>query len=245
MNFRQVLAYIALGAVLTGGLVWVTSLTIRPRQVNKIKISRFENPAVVANSALLSLERELQGHSLLLLGVGIGQPDIPSIVLKWIEVNRDSSSAFPVVIVDEEVDRLFPELRSVGGERLGVRQDLARLAAGLQRYQQSGIRVMVLMPAPFAVPSLENSPAFHLKEAGFKPLSLLFVGFPRRRTDESEVAIPCDVGPRDQTGTGKLGCDILTTARLQYRKFFSPGDLVGLLNQTGPSDFLFLLAREP
>ena len=83
------------------------------------------------------------------------------------------------------------------------------------------------------------------KSVGEQPImSLIFSNFPRRREDESNLEIPCNTGPKDSEQTGSLGCLILQSSRVLYRKHLKAGTWVGLLNQVGGSDYVFLITPE-
>ena len=241
---KKYFAYTALALVLIIGTVLVIYVGVQPRAIPKIKLSGFQTTKVVANSVLLSLGHDISAHSLVLWGLEPGKPDLVQTLQDFIALNQDPKTAYQVFLVDQDLEILIPELKAIPGERFDLKTDFDRLQRGLQQFASAKTRVMVILAPPFAAAYLAGSAAANLKAQGVDFISLLFVGFPRTRDAEKNLSIPCDVADHDMTGTGKLGCEIVTTARMNYRKTFHPGDLVGVMNQVSQNDFLFMLTRE-
>ena len=245
LNMKKYLGPAALGLVALLGLVSVIYWGVQPRPLPKIKLSLFQTTNVAANSILISLRPELQEHSLFILGIEPGQADLTRVLLDFVNLNQDPSTAFQGYVVDQELEQMIPELKTIPGDRFETLKEKERLVAAFQQLSKSQTRALFIMPAAYAATFLSGSPGQQLREQGFSFSTILLHSFPRRREDEKKLSTPCDVASHDMSGTGGLGCEILSIARLNYRKHFKTDDLIGLMSQVSQNDFLFLLAREP
>ena len=235
----------ALGLIALVGLVSVIYWGVQPRPLPKIKLSLFQTTNVVANSILISLRPELQEHSLVIWGIEPGQADLTRVLLDFVNLNQEPTTAFQGYVVDQELENMIPELRTIPGDRIETLKEPDRLLAAFQQLEKNHTRALFIMPAAYAATFLPGSPGQKLREQGFPFVTILMHSFPRRREDEKKLSTPCDVADHDMSGTGGLGCEILSLARLNYRKHFKSNDLIGLMSQVSQNDFLFLLAREP
>jgi hypothetical protein len=242
---RKYISYGILGLIIVGGLYYASLLGMQPRAVNKIKLQSFENPAAIANSIILSLQPQMKAVPILVWGLEISHPEMTETLEQFLAQNQDPATKYDVVFIDTNVEGLVPELAKIQGERLNTQEETSRLIQGLKAAQAQNFRVMVIAPVTFAAAYLEHSVARKIKDAGLPLATLLLTTLPRSRDQESQTRIPCNVNVRDNDGSGKLGCDIVQTARLNYRKKFQSGQFVGLMNQMSEEDFLFLLAQEP
>lgn len=233
------------GVVLISGIGFVTYLGVQPRPVQKIKPSTFANTTVVVNSILISLRPELMQYSVVLWGLDAENADQRQVLRDFLNQVQDPAEAFSVIVIDRHLEDLAPEIKTWPGDRIDAKEEVDRLAASLQMFQEKKARTLVILPTGFAAALLEESPARKLRDRGIMTANLLFASFPRNREQEDRMEIPCNVGGHDNTGTSVLGCQIVSTARLFYRKHFQSGEMVGLLNQISRNDFLFLLTREP
>jgi hypothetical protein len=242
---RKYISYGILGLIIVGGLYYTSLLGMQPRAVNKIKLQSFENPAAIASSIILSLQLQMKAAPHLVWGLEISHPEMTETLEQFLAQNQDPSTKYDVVFVDTNIQGMVPELVKIQGERLNTQEESSRLIQGLKAAQAQNLRVLVITPVTFAASYLQHSVARKIKEAGLPLATLLLTSLPRSREQESQTRIPCNVNVRDNDGTGKLGCDIVQTARLQYRQKFQAGQLVGMMNQISEEDSLFLLAHEP
>lgn len=242
---RKYLGYAILGLVVLGGFAYLTVLSLQPRKLPKITLTTFENPAAISNSILRELRSEMQGSPILVWGLETGDPALRETFERFLENNQDPTTKYEIVLVDTALEGLEPELAKIQGERLNANEETARLIQGLQAAQAQNRRVLVVMPVVYAAAYLSHSVANKIKAAGLPVMSVLTTNFSRRREQEIETRLPCNTNVNDKDGSGKLGCEIVQTARVNYRKKMESGKLVGLMNQISTDDFLFLLAREP
>lgn len=247
MNFiKKYAGYFLLLVIVVAGLGLVIWTGFEPRVIQKIKISQFENPTVAANSLLLRMNQELKSVPVLMWGFPHSQnQDIVPILLEFIRLSPGVNQGFDKVVVDSNLDVVVPELAQVSGDRLDTKIEIDRLAGLLTEAQKAGHRVLVVLPTVFSATSLVGSPAHILSQNQIPLISFVVSSFPRSRESENLSSIPCNVNVRDTEGTGALGCQMLSVARMGYRKRFDSGAIVGSLSQISKLDYLFLLTREP
>lgn len=230
------------GLVLIAGLGFVIYWGLQPQPVQKIKPSQFETTTVVANSILLRLQQELQESPIVLWGLDGENADQRQVLRDFL---NEPSFPFQVVVIDQGLEARTPEIQKWAGERIDTKIEIERLAQSLEIFRQSHARALVVMPTAYAAALLVGSPANVLRERGVPTLNLIFSTFPRNREQEPAMPIPCNVGGNDLTGTSLLGCQIIGAARTMYRKRYTSGARVGLMNQISRNDYLFLMTTEP
>lgn len=234
-----------MGLVVLGGLAFLVSLSSQPQKLSKISLQTFESPAVIASSIQRELQAEMQKSPFLVWGLETGDPALLETLEHFLESNQDPATKYEIVLVDTDLEGLEPGLAKIQGERLNSKEETRRLIQGLQSAQSQNRRVLMVLPVVYAAGSLANSVASQIKAAGLPVMSVLTTNFPRRREQEAETRLPCNTNVNDKDGSGRLGCEIVQTARAHYRKKMPSGQWVGLMNQTSPDEFLFVLAREP
>lgn len=215
---------------------------VKPRPLPKIRISQFETPTVMANSLLLRLRLEIQKSPLLFIGL---QPDYPEHLEIWkqfLHQNQEAGMKYTLVVADQnikDIDTLAPQEKLATLEQSGV------LFEGVENALAAGNRVAVIVPSVYSAQMIHgNLVNLYKQKTGKEPMSLSLMDFPRKREDEKQASIPCNVEGVDQTGTGPFGCMVIQTARANYRKRFEPGKFVGLVNQIGLNDYLILYSIE-
>ncbi|PWU21731.1 MAG: hypothetical protein C5B49_02145 [Bdellovibrio sp.] len=237
-------------------LVWILAFNIQPRTINKIKLSPFATPLVAANSIQLRLQEELRQSPVWLWGLLPEEEFEVKVLFEFLTRPAGNIPPFDELWLDEEL-QLKGLVSSVSNGKsapqvpqvriLHLRDSIQQLAQELaQKLAQKPRRVLIVTATPFAATFLNGSPAWVLaqeKDLNFK--SLLLANFPRRRGDEEKIELPCRLPPRDETGTGELGCRIQQKARSLYRHRMTSGDIVGVMDQISSRDFLFLLTKEP
>jgi hypothetical protein len=215
---------------------------IRPQPISKISISVFEKTDVVVNALFLSMSEELDKSSIFFLGIDTTDPFFNEVYQKFLTKSLQLSHPFDALVVDS----------SAGGqavmkeERFAIKAEPERFFAGLKTVQERGLRLLVVVPPTEASTRLPGSLISTVKKSTPVPImGLVFSAFPRSREQEESLSIPCNTGEEDLGGTALLGCAILQKARGLYRKHFPTGTHIGLLDQTGASEFIFLLTTQP
>ena len=227
------------------GMVAVVFFGLQPRPIPKINLSVFPSPSHVANAVLVSLPGELQESSIVVIGMNPRNPFLKQSLEYFLMLIQTQPSRFGAVVADES----FSDLQvptDLSFEHFSFAQQKDRLLSGLKTIQEKKVHLLMLVPQSEASHKIPQSLVSELqKSVGEQPImSLIFSNFPRRREDESNLEIPCNTGPKDSEQTGSLGCLILQSSRVLYRKHLKAGTWVGLLNQVGGSDYVFLITPE-
>ncbi len=242
---KNYLGQLAFGLVFIAGLALVVHVGLQPSATNQIPIRVFSSTEGAADALLSELNPELQHHSLLIVGLQPGKPELIQLFFDLLKQNAGTKTEFKVLLIDQELERIIPELSSLAAERINIQDHTDELLTGLRQLQEQQVRTLIVVPVPFAALLVPNSLAGGLIERGFDLQTLIFADFPRRRENEKNLFVPCEVASHDISGSGKLGCEILMTSRLFYRQRMKSNELVGVLNQLSSKDQLFLFTREP
>jgi hypothetical protein len=235
--------WIGASVVLLTGIGMTVYFGIRPRPVQKITLSEFQSPTVVANSILLRLREEIQQAPILLLGYDPNQPVQLDVWKEFIARSQEGGMKFDHVVVDQnlKIQNEFP-----GSEQTDTQEGLDQIIPILQGLQSKGQRVALIVPVVYSSQLIVGNLASQLKKRGqLKVTSITLTDFPRNRIAEKTMQYPCSVDEVDDTGLGRLGCMIALESRANYRRHLTHGALVGLLDQVGLTDYLFLLTKEP
>ncbi|MGZ5279455.1 MAG: hypothetical protein ACXWC9_05910 [Pseudobdellovibrionaceae bacterium] len=213
----------------------------QPRPTSKIKLSKFENHTMLANSLLSNLREEIKNSPVMFLGL---DPDIPEHYEIWKEFlkqNHESGMAYDLVVVELELTTdLFPD-----AQRVETKNDFSAFMQGIEAALGQGRRVAVILPLTYSVQMIEQNMAhIYNTKVQVPATSISITGFPRNREQEKDMVRRCMVEGVDETGLGPFGCLVAQTARANYRKRFEPGNALGLVNMVGPRDYLVFYTRE-
>jgi hypothetical protein len=233
--------WVLLILISAAGLISMIYFGLQPRPIPKIKISRFENHTVVANSLLLRLREEIKASPLLFLGVEPARPEHLQIVKEFLRLNQEPGSRFDQVVLEEHLaSPEFPEATLIA-----TQENFETFRDGTKAALAAGKRVVVIVPTIYASQLIHGNVVQNFKaQTEIIPMSLSLTDFPRKRELEKDMIHLCVVEGVDTSGEGPFGCMIAQTARANYRKHFQPGELVGLVDQVGLKDYLMLLTIE-
>lgn len=234
--------WVLIALVTVCGMSTLVYFAIQPRPVQKIKISQFETPTVLANSVLLRLREEIMHSRLLLLGVDTNSMDESLQIWKlFLDHNVDPQMRYDIVVMDQF-------LNDIGGikdiQKIDTKDEIDRLIQGIQPLLEQGKRVVLIVPTIYAVQMIPGNVANKLKLKFPDMMSISMTDFPRSRAQEKQASHPCIVSGVDVSGVGPFGCLVMQTARGNYLKKFKPGDKIGLVNQIGLNDYLVLYTTE-
>lgn len=240
---KNTLYWVGAGIVLVAGIAMTIYYGVQPRPVQKITLSEFQSPNVVANSILLRLREEIQQAPILLLGFEPSEPQQVEVWKQFLINNQEKGMKFDRIVVDQflKIQTEFP-----GSDQTDTQENIDQLIQVLTDLQAKGQRVAVIMPTVYTSQLIDGNVADKLKKQGhLKITSMSITDFPRSREAEKIMHFPCSVEDVDQSGLGKLGCFVAQEARTNYRKKMTHDSLVGLVDQVGMSDYLVLLTKEP
>jgi hypothetical protein len=225
------------GVLIILGVAAVFFFGMKPRPVEKIKLSQFEDSQVASKAVLLTLMRELKETPILIIGIDPQEKFQHEIVLQlW------TAGQYDGMLIDETI----PKSAGFVGEVFNLKNDTDRFFSGIQSVLDKKLRLLVVMPTYESSQMVAASLAFQLKKKYAHPIfsSITFSNFPRSREQEGNLTIPCNTGEQDQAGAADVGCLLLLKARGLYRKKLESGKWIGFLDQIGTTDFVFALQRE-
>jgi hypothetical protein len=215
---------------------------IRPKVISKITISVFENPDVVVNSLFLSMNEELETSPIFFVGIDTSDPFFNEVYQKILVKSQSLPRPFDAIVTDSSL----PPQTAVKVDTFSIKAEMERFLSGVRMVKEKKLRLLVVVPTIEASARLPGSLISISKKSIDMPMmGLVFTTFPRSREQEANLAVPCNTGEEDLGGTAPLGCFVLQKARSLYKKRFPPGVYIGLLDQTGGSEFDFLLTRQP
>ncbi len=236
-------------SLMLASLAFVFFVGIQPKAISKIGISQFENSDVVVNSLFVSIEPDLISPAIFFLGIDTSDANDPmmkEILSKFWSKMQQTPHPFQAMVVDQSIQ--IPE--GMQAEHFDFRKEPERFIEGLKSAEKQAIHLLVVVPVVEASPKIPDSLMSLARKTIYtenpaKVAGLVFTSFPRQRQQEEFVTVPCNTGEEDQGQTATLGCYVIQKARFLYRKKYPSGMHVGLLDQLGQEEFVFLLTREP
>jgi len=233
---------IFLGALMLSGLFFVFYFGIQPRPVKKIKMSRFDTPNVLAGAVFLRLNEELKAASILILGVEATHREAIQFLDQFTAYPSDEKLTYTRILWDQ---RLGDPWISQPVEAFSLPENSAQIMSVLKQDLQEGRRTLVITEPWQSSQVIQQSGANQIKaQINESVTSLTVLNFPRNPAEEKDYPIKCDVGTADTTGLGPLGCLVRLKAKMNYRKKYPPGSLVGTVDLVGLTDYLILLTTE-
>lgn len=234
------LYFVFIGLLFALGIGFVVYFGIQPRPVAKIDLSLFPVPGDMGVALTRSLQQEIKGTRLLLLGITPGDEKngaalwrgfLKSLTDGGLPVNRTL------------VDVAFPDLDlGVKTEMVDLRNQLPAIGEALHTALKNEPGwIVIVAPTFYTSQHLTISPAARLvSEFKLQPISISSAPLPRTRDDEKTYPIPC-VTNDEATGTGPLGCLFLQRARTLYRKLKDSDKYQGVADQIGLKDYVVLM----
>lgn len=231
-----------------GSVVW---FGIQPKPIPKIKLSEFADVATASNSFQIRMRQDMKAWSVLFLGVEEGVEIQQEIVTHFVSTNQEPSWKYDVVLVDSRLP-IFMGLAGVESFELGKEKE--RLLRGVRAAIERDLRLLIIgfsadasQLIPQSLANEINASLVDSQDSQIRPVvSVVFSEFPRSRDQEANLRIPCVTSPSSPNYSySGLSCMALQRARLHYRKRLTAGSWVGLLDQVGATDYLWLWTREP
>jgi|GEM_PF-4245373 len=249
-------------ALMLSGMGSVLYFGVQAKTIPKILLSKFDSPHVVANSLYLSLSQDLFESRVVFWGADPDDSYYRDILQQFLQMNSSLQLKFDAVVVDRSFGGLaIPPSMNV--QQFSLKEEQERFLQGLVQMPKAAdglpLRLLVIVPTLEASQKLPGSlisiakqrllaqaPDVKVSARVREPLDIVFAHFPRSREEEDSyrLQIPCHTGEEDRGGIAPLGCLILQKSRAVYRKKFPVGEWVGMLEQVGGNDYLFLLTQQ-
>lgn len=215
---------------------------IQPKAVPKITLSGFENPEEMGQAIFKRLRLEIQSASILFLGVIPEQKAHYQIWQQLLQESIQPGWKYDQIVIEKNLP--YIELltkNSAPAELLDLKADFDRLAVGLKKAVAEKKRVVIIAPSIYISHLLKGNTVDRLQnEHNLKVVSFSSSTFPLSSDQEKNMDIPCVVNEQDHSGAGLLGCFIVKSSRITYRKKKVLGKYPGLVDQVGSQDYLVL-----
>jgi hypothetical protein len=236
------LYWIGVVSILGLGLYFATSFKVHPTTEMKIKFANYKVPEDFGREVFFKLKEEVKLSPIVLLGVTPNQIEDIELWRGFFEVNQDPGSKYDMIVVEPMLP--YVELFK-SNMRIDIKDDMVRFVEGVKKARAEGLRVAVIVPHIYSTQLLKKNPASRLlAEYKMDILSLTAVKFPSTREQEQASEPACVFEEsKDFAGTGALGCAIQNAARQTYRLPLEEGQFSGLMEQSGPKDYLILFNR--
>lgn len=239
-QFMKYLYWFIAGMVVALGVGFSIYMSSEPLVVSKLSYSHFQTPSEFAEKLVVTLEPELKGATLIMLGVIPGRTMDLEVWKAFLEQAEKRGFSFQAVVIDPELPRAqeyFPQALP-----LDIKSELGRFMEGAKNARSQNIRMAVIVPSIYASQSLRENPADLInKKSDLRPLSFSLVGFPRSPAEEPSMEFPCVMGANDRLGTGPLGCLTLQKARLVYNHKPPSNGYEGMVDMVRERDYLLFL----
>ncbi len=228
--------WVFFGILMLAGLGSVLFVGLSPRPVPKISLSPFESPTVLANALAMRLNDELGRANTIVFGFD-GTAYHETILKQILPALKDKGINLEHVFVDRQLGWEIPNSKEIDlsqGPQEVLRE--AELAATQKQ------KILIITGSVHSSQLLQNNLVQFLvgQLKDTKILSITFSWFSRNKAEEELIPIKCKTG-NDPLQTADLGCWILQSSRIQYRKKANLTGPMGLLNQVGLSDYIFLV----
>jgi hypothetical protein len=239
--------------VILAGVFALYQIGLRPKPVAKIDLSIFPNEASYVSSIKLRLNQELKQMNVLVLGIDPKQMPQINLVKEFIRANTDPVFSFNSIYIEQGLlsetgtENDFAQIAKaneniqfhVSNFYENIEQNLQSLAQD----HQEGKKILIITANIFSTDKIQNSVPLLVKDRLKINVSSFFTTtFPRKRDDEKDFPLQCQVEGVDQNGLGALSCLILQRARSLYRKNIEApaGSFLGIVDQVGLQDYVLM-----
>jgi hypothetical protein len=238
MRLKTALYIFVYGSMVAAGVAGVIYFGLNPKTVPKIKLSYFNNYDQISSAVVSRIRLELQQANFLALGLWPDEPE----QIKYAEVFIRQLQADPSLKYDE----IIAEPQFLASSDLPITANLSLRDQSDQFVNffktNAKKRILYIGPSLFASQYVVGSPAqiFARQNLSFPITSLAIADLPRTRLDEATSKVRC-LTQGDETGTGELGCLVLSKARILYRKNKNLEQYAAVLELIGGRDYMLLL----
>lgn len=240
--YMKYLYWLGAAFVIALGIYLSMQVSVQPKSTSKIQFSQFSTAEEFGKVVFEKLKSDVKSAPVVLLGVTPNKIEDMEFWRGFLEANQEKGLRYDVVVVEP----LLPYVELFNSSmRIDIKEEMPRFVEGINKARAEGLRVAVIVPNIYSSQLITKNPASRLKEE-FKldVVSFSVTKFPVTLEQEESFDPRCvfEEG-KDFAGTGELGCVILSIAKKTYRKKFEDNKYSGLMEQTGPKDFIILLNR--
>lgn len=241
-SHMKYLYWIGAVTILGLGLYFAMSFKVHPPTQVAIKFAQYPVPEDFGRNIFLKLKDDIKASPIVLLGVTPNQIEDMELWRGFFEANQEPGLKYDMIVVEPMLP--YVELFDATMQ-IDLKEEMTRFIEGIQKARAEGLRVAVIVPHIYSTQLLKRNPASRLlTEYKMDILSLTATKFPATRDQEQAFEPVCVFEEsKDFAGTGALGCAIQNAARQTYRLPLQEGQFSGLMEQTGPKDYLILLNR--
>ncbi len=244
------------------GLIALFKFGIRPKPVPKINLSGFASATDYTKAIELRLNLELNKTKVLVLGIAPNNPDhellakqsLPILIKAFgFNVIYNEQGVIPNWDLNQELKNMsdsnsnspLPEIQI---HNIRFYESLESNLESIKSDFQQGKKVLILTANLFSTTKIQKSIPNLLIEKSVTDITSFFTStFPKKRDEEKDIPLQCQVEGVDQTGLGALSCLILQRARSIYRKQLDPsstGDYLGIVDQVGLQDYVLMFRHK-
>jgi hypothetical protein len=240
MKHRWLIIFFAV--LVLSGLFFVIYFGLQPRPVQKIKLSRFETPTMAAKALFLRLDGEFKAATVAMIGVQKDHKEGMELVAAITSFPQDDRVHYERILWDRNLGDPWIDQPT---EIFSLPENREQVIQLLKEDLAAHRRVLIISEPWQASQTMPQASVHQLQEGLNQPItSLSILDFPRNLEEEKNYPIKCDVGASDTTGLGTLGCLVRIKSKMNYRKRYPSGSLVGTVDMVGLTDYLILLTTE-
>lgn len=229
-------------AIFALGIYLSSIINIQPQSTAKIKFSQFSTAEDFGKQVFEKFKGEIKNAPIVFLGVTPNQIEHMEFLRGFLEANQEKGWKYDVIVVEP----MLPYVELFASDvRVDINKEMARFAEGIKKARDQGLRVAVIVPNIYSAQVIKNNQVNrYMINNNMKVLSFSVTSFPVTREQEEAFTPQCifEEG-KDLAGTGAFGCLIQNLAKKTYRMKFEDNKYSGLVEQTGPQDYVILLNR--
>lgn len=235
------------------GVFALYQVGIRPKPVAKIDLSTFPNEASYIRSIQLRLNQELKQMNVLVFGVDPKQLSQLNLVKEFLLSNAEPAMNFNSVYIEQGLlteSGMESDFRQIAKNNENIEFHISNFyeaveqnLQSIQQDHQKNKKILIVTANVYSTDKIQNSVPLLVKDKIKINVSSFFTTtFPRKRDDEKDFPLQCQVEGVDQNGLGALSCLILQRARSLYRKNIEApaGSFLGIVDQVGLQDYVLM-----
>jgi hypothetical protein len=220
------------------GIVWSVVLLMDPKAIPKIKWSSIKTEERIGVGLGHILKPQMEESQFVIIGVPTNEPKwirILALIARKVKVMKPSVQiwvAEELVEVSNLLEGSSVKIFSTNDPPAVLYSDLGKVF--LQDQESPHLLLTGLVDASSFN---EDGRGGWLRANQKKSIHLLFADVIQSRDSESQALLPCDTSGR-KFAVGRLGCDILSLSRLNYRKIKKTEGWGFATSQISERDFL-------
>ncbi len=227
------------------GIFSIMRFGYEPAPVGVMKPTMFSHPEELGAVTYRRFYSPIESKKLVVVGVP-PQPEWHREIVKgMIKAAIAEKTPFNSIIIEEQMPPFdVSEFANLQVHKLPTNSKTqAELIDKISELKKNGERILVYMPSVYSTHAIEgNAVSRYEKTTGETLFSITTGPLSLGPDQEHLVDPPCVGSARDERGTAKLGCMILQSSRMQYRKNLKAEKWIGFMTSPKPEDFLLMVA---